>query len=258
MQIDQRPAIKDALLGLLKKYGVRPSFTFQLNREAIGEEGLQLLPGWEFAGGTLNPRQVPLLTWRTKRSVIELKNIVGNNIIEDVCLIRCCAFVNSDWTLKALLYREFDLVEYIAGHKIISLHAGLTDKRAGNIIARLANGALCSIEASVQLPKGNPTVERHELIARRGVASDLLVDAQTPQHSIYYYTEDRERRYTDTDMELFGYEPGEIDHIRAAFQAISDPSLIEQWSAQHQHLQDLLAQVFASDKKLQTLNPIIR
>jgi len=57
------------------------------------------------------------------------------------------------------------------------------------------------------LPVGTAMIDRHELIAGRGVACDRVVDTQVPQDSIYALTGDGERRYTDTDAELFGLEP---------------------------------------------------
>jgi hypothetical protein len=153
------------------------------------------------------------------------------------------------WLLSSLLYREMDLLEFIGNGKIISVQAVISDDQVSNLILRLDNDALCCIEAGTQMPSGTPLIERHEIIAQRGVASDLVVDTNVPQSSIYCYTNEGERRYTDVDMELYGFDDLQIDHIRSAFQVLKNPDLIKQWQQQHKHLVNLVQTVFESNSK---------
>ena len=97
-------------------------------------------------------------------------------------------------------------------------------------------------------------VDRHEIIARRGVTSDLVVDTQVPQSSIYIYTSKGENRYTDVDMELYGFDDLQIDQIRSAFQVLKDPELGIKWQQQHKHLVTLVKMVFESNSKRGKLN----
>jgi hypothetical protein len=239
--------IEKALAELLAKYYSKPSQPVSLYK-CTNENTLNMLPGYVFSDNTLQKNQIPLLPWRVKRKFVELKKIVEDTVIEDVCLFRFCCLGNKDeWSLFSLLYREMDLLEFIGNGKINSVQAVFSDDQVGNVILRLNNNALCSIEVGIQMPAGSLLVERHEIIARRGVTSDLVVDTQIPQSSVYSYTKNGEIRYTDVDMELFGFDELQIDHIRSAFQVIKNPELSDQWLEQHNHLVKLVQMVFDSD-----------
>jgi hypothetical protein len=141
-----------------------------------------------------------------------------------------------------------DLFEFIGNGKIVSLHAVLSGNQAGNVILHLDNNVLCSIEVSTQLPAGMPMIDRHEIIARRGVASDVAVDTQIPQSSVYSYTKQGEKRYTDVDMELYGFDDSQIDHIRSAFQVLKHPDLIRTWQSQHKRLVNFIQYINNTEK----------
>jgi hypothetical protein len=141
-----------------------------------------------------------------------------------------------------------DILEFIANGEIVSVQAVISDKQAGNVILRLDNNALCSIEVSIQLPADTPFTDRHEIIARRGVASDLVVDTQVNQSSIYSYTKKGEKRFTDVDMELYDFDEMQVDHIRSAYHVLKNPVLIEHYLQQHNRLVELTRKVFESDR----------
>ncbi len=248
--------IEKALTMLLEKYSIKPLQSFHLFKSG-DIDALNLLPGYSFADSNLEKNQIPLLVWRVKRKFVELKKIVEDAVIENVCLFRFCCMGSKDkWTLSSLLYREIDLFEFIGDGKVISVQAVISDEQVGNIILRLDNNILCSIEVSIQMPSNTPLVERHEIIAQRGVTSDLVVDTQIPQSSIYSYTSQGESRYTDVDMELFGFDDLYIDQIRSAFQVLKTPDLSKQWQQQHKHLCSLIRMIYESNVKREriTLN----
>jgi len=147
-----------------------------------------------------------------------------------------------------------DLCEFIGNGKIVSVQAIINDSDIANLILKLDNGILCSIEISTQLPQNSILQDRHEVIGRRGVASDLMVDTQVAQSSVYTFTKQGEITYTDTDMELFGFDSDQIDHIRAAFHVLKNRELIDEWQQQHKHLVVLLNSVFESGKRLEKIN----
>jgi hypothetical protein len=241
--------IEKALTMLLEKYSIKPQQSFHLFKNG-SVDSLQLLPGYNFEDSNIEKHQIPLLTWRFKRKFTELKKIVEDSIIEDVCLFRFCCMGSKDkWSLFSLLYREMDLFEFIGNGKIISVQAVISDDQVGNVILRLDNNALCSIEVGIQMPTGTSLIERHEIIAQRGVTSDLVVDTQIPQSSIYSFTEKGETRYTDVDNELFGLDDLQVDHIRSAFQVLKNPDLSEQLKQQHKRLCTLIQMVFESNSK---------
>jgi hypothetical protein len=239
---------------LLVKYSIKPPQPFHLYMGSKADS-LALCPGYVFDNPVPDKNQIPLLTWRVKRKFIELKKIVDDAVIENVCLFRFCCMGSKDtWSLSSLLYREMDLFEFIGSGKIISVQAVISDNEISNVILRLDNNALCSIEVSIQMPSDAPLIDRHEIIARRGVTSDLVVDTQVPQSSIYFYNQKGEKRYTDVDMELYGFDDLQIDHIRSAFQIFKNPGLSEQWKQQHKHLVTLVQMVFKSDSKRERIN----
>jgi len=200
---------------------------------------------------TMKENWVPLLTWRLKRKFTELKKIVDEAVIENVSMLRFCSLGTKDkWELSSLLYRELDLCEFIGNGQIVSLQTVISEERSGNVILRLDNNILCSIEISTCIPSIPGLVDRHEIIARRGVASDLIVDTMIPQNSIVSFTGNGEHRYRDVDMELFGFSELEIDQIRSAFQVLKQPELITQWQFQHQRLVSLVHSVLESGKKI--------
>ena len=157
------------------------------------------------------------------------------------------------WSLFSLLYRELDLLEYIGNSKVLSVQAVISDQKAGNVMVRLENQALCSIEVSTQMPVGSSLIERHEIIARRGVTSDLVVDTQIPQSSVYCYTSQGETHFTDVDNELFGLDNLQIEHVRSAFRVLEKPDLAENLRQQHLRLCTLIDMVFESNNMHQRI-----
>lgn len=228
--------IENAVKLLLHKYEVKANFE------------LNLLPGWSFLNKELNDNDMPLLTWRLNRRFIELKKIVSDEVVENVSMLRFCSLGDPNiWSLEALMYREFDLCEFITGSRIAYIHATLTNGLAGNIIVKLENGTIGSVEIGVQVPAGKPLIERHEIIARRGVASDIVVDTQVPQSSIYIFTENGDMEYKDVDNELFGMDEFQVEWVRAAFQHQKDPTQSENLIKQHNHLSRLVESALESN-----------
>lgn len=243
--------LHESLKMLFDKYDVSITNGFELSGLTSAAEVIHLLPGWKFSKN-LSDNYVPLLPWRSNRKFIELKNIVETQTIEDVALMRLsCYSIDHDlWPLKAILYRELDLCEFLGGSKIATLNH-VTDKCGEyvNIVVKLENGILCSIEIGMD-PTGNismpPLIERHEIIGARGTCSDLVVDTQIPQSSVYAFTQNGMEIYNDIDMELYGYEPFQVDHIRSAFQAYQHPEDLNELKLQHVHLYSLMEGVMES------------
>ena len=192
---------------------------------------------------------VPLQCWRANRKYVELKKLVTSKTIEDPCLLRFFHLTDASTSLADLLYREFDLCEYILDEPIASLHASFTDGRSGSVIVTMSSGIIGSVEVGNQLTVANPEVDRHEIIARRGVASDIVVDTQIPQQSIYLYTEDGSQEFKDTDSELYGLNEKEIESVRAKFECLKDKSCEACHLAQDEHLKMAVEAAFESDKE---------
>ena len=84
-----------------------------------------------------------------------------------------------------------------------------------------ADGVVCTIEIAATLPEGEKPKDKHEIITRRGIACDVVVDAQLRQESIYVFGEKNEA-FTDVDFECYGLTADEVATVRAAFALARD------------------------------------
>ena len=85
-----------------------------------------------------------------------------------------------------------------------------------NVIAAAEDKIICTIEISATLPKGEIPKDKHEIISQRGIACDIVVDAQLKQDSLYIFSSEN-KKFTDVDYELYGLSVEEIAVVRAAF-----------------------------------------
>lgn len=230
--------MNEALQWLRDKYAVKADGTLvSAAPESMGA-GAEL----KRADGTL----VKLLPWRRERRFVELRKLVDGKTLEGVSTLRFAA-MSSEKSLRQLLYRELDLCSCLGESPIVSVFAVVNGKTA-NVIAKLADDKSCSVECSAALPAGTEEMDRHEIIARRGIACDRTVDTQVPQSSIYQFTKNGEKRYTDTDTELFGFSTDEIILIRAAFEVLQHPELGDTWNKADAKLIQLTNAALESDK----------
>jgi hypothetical protein len=246
--------LQAALAGLVAKYAVSapPGWTLHGGPDdAAGAHAM--LPGWTAWKCPLDAGCVPLLPWRSQRRFVELKRLVDEQVVRPVCMARfACQTDGSSLDLAAVLYREFDLAEWLLGSPIETVTASITGPVA-NVIVRLANGVVCGVEAGAGLPAGAAKIDRHELIAQRGVACDRMVDSQVPQDSVYAFTADGTSRYTDTDAELFGLEPDEVFLVRAAYDTLLHRERADALRQQHRRLAALVRLAFESDQRCERL-----
>lgn len=193
-------------------------------------------------------KDAPLLPWRYNRKFVELFKLIDSGTVEYPCMFRFCAIGDAfRWTIRSLMYREFDLCEFLGNSPVVSVQAVL-NKKAGSVIAKLENGIICSVEVGALLKKGTMMNDRHEIIARRGVASDIVVDTQHPQSSIYTFTEEGEKEYKDVDNELYGLSETDVELARSAFEFCKQPTLLAMLNDRHTHLSALVDAAFESDR----------
>lgn len=227
-----------ALQWLRDKYAVKADGTLVASApDSIGADAALKLE---------NGTTATLLPWRPERRFVELKKLIDGKTLEDVSTLRF-ASMSAEQSLEKLLYRELDLCEYLGESPIVSAFA-VTGGKTANVIVKLADGKNCSIECSAALPPGTAEMDRHEIIARRGIACDRVVDTQVPQSSIYQFTANGEKRYTDIDTELFGFSNAEILLIRAAFEVLRQPELADAWNKAGARLVRLTEETLASEK----------
>lgn len=184
---------------LLKKYSVETQAVLKDNKTAI-----------------INHMELPILAHRSERRFIELKNIVNGGTLVGVSAMRVTRIIEKGGDLYEALYRELDLCQYILQRTIKSVMTMQNDNVL-NAIVTTEDGVVCTIEMAATLSKEETPKDKHEIISQRGIASDIVVDAQLQQDSIYVFGKENQQ-YTDVDYELYGYLPEEIAIIRAAFE----------------------------------------
>lgn len=185
---------------LLKKYAVNRSAQLKGNR-TVGIDG----------------RDFPLLPWRKERRLAEMKKLVTDGEISGISVMRTLRIVQKSADLLEEIYREFDICQYILNSKITEVFAIGDEKSALNIIAKTADGFICTLEISATLPGDADIIDKHEIIAQSGVACDRAADTQIPQSSIYVYGK-HNGHFTDVDAELFGLSVDECAIVRSAFE----------------------------------------
>ena len=189
----------------------------------------------------------PLLPGRMERKIVELKKMTGNGTLEGVLTLRFASFAAAVDSrppkaapggrvspraaqLAALLAKELDLAAYLGGSDVVRVMA-VANGPAIDVLAKLANDVNVSVEIGAGLPKGEAAYDRHEIIARRGVACDQTVDTHTPHASIRVTSGDGMAEYTDVDTELFGLTSDEIWNVRAAFALLQGRADAKVWKA---------------------------
>jgi len=163
----------------------------------------------------INNKEIPILSQRLERRFIELKNIVQGGTLQGISVMRVARIVEKGTDIFAELYREFDICQYILGKKIVAVTAMQNDNTL-NVIATAEDDIVCTLEISATLAKGEIAKDKHEIISQRGIACDIVVDAQLKQDSIYVFGAEN-KKFTDVDFELYGLSIEDIAVVRSAF-----------------------------------------
>ena len=163
----------------------------------------------------IDGKDIPTLSHRSERRFIELKNIVNNGTLVGISVMRVARIVESGKDIYEELYREFDICQYVLQRKIKTVTV-MENGNVLNAIATTEDGVVCTFEISATLEKGEIAKDKHEIISQRGIACDVVVDAQLKQDSIYVFGNEN-KKYTDVDFELYGLSIEEIAVVRAAF-----------------------------------------
>ena len=163
----------------------------------------------------IDGKELPILPHRSERRFIELKNIAQGGTLQGISVMRVARIVEKGSDIFEELYRELDICQFVLGKKIVGITAMQNDNTL-NIIATAEDGIVCTLEISATLAKGEIAKDKHEIIAQRGTACDVVVDAQLKQDSIYVFGNEN-KKFTDVDFELYGLSVEDIAVIRSAF-----------------------------------------
>ena len=173
----------------------------------------------------------PLIPGRMERKIVELKKMTENGTLEGVSTLRFASFAPKGTDPKAMLAKELDLAAYLGASDVVRVFAVASGKFAINVLAKLANDVNVSVEIGTGLPAGELGYDRHEIIAKRGVACDQTVDTHTPHASIRCWDTKDSVEYTDVDTELFGLTYEEVWNVRAAFALLQKRADAKVWKA---------------------------
>ena len=214
---------------------------FLRGKYGAGKGEITLKDGHCYVGTT------PLLPGRMERKIVELKKMTENGTLEGVSTLRFAAFAAKGADLEAMLAKELDLAAYLGASDVVRVMA-VANGSAINVLAKLANDVNVSVEIGAGLPKGDLGYDRHEIIAKRGVACDQTVDTHTPHASIRCWDAKGAVEYTDVDTELFGLTYEEVWNVRAAFALLQGRASAKVWKAAWAKATKAAALAFASDK----------
>jgi len=213
----------------------------------------------------------PLLPGRMERKIVELKKMTENGTLEGVSTLRFASFApggsrsrataadaqervppKTAAQLEAMLAKELDLAAYLGASDVTRVMA-VANGNAINVLAKLANDVNVSVEVGAGLPsrsRGSATLpyDRHEIIAKRGVACDQTVDTHTPHASIRVSGAKGMEEFTDVDTELFGLTYEEVWNVRAAFALLQGRASAKIWKAAWAKATKAAALAFAADK----------
>ena len=190
----------------------------------------------------------PLLPGRMERKIVELKKMTENGTLEGVSTLRFAAFAPKGTEPQAMPAKELDLAAYLGASDVVRVFAVASGKLAINVLAKLANDVNVSVEIGTGLPKGELGYDRHEIIAKRGVACDQTVDTHTPHASIRCWDANGAVEYTDVDTELFGLTYEEIWNVRAAFALLQKRADAKIWKSAWATATKASSLAFVSDK----------
>ena len=189
----------------------------------------------------------PLLPGRMERKIVELKKMTENGTLEGVSTLRFAAFAPKGTDMVAMLAKELDLAAYLGASDVVRVMA-VANGAAINVLAKLANDVNVSVEIGAGLPRGEAGYDRHEIIAKRGVACDQTVDTHTPHASIRFWDAKGAVEYTDVDTELFGLSYDEVWNVRAAFALLQGRASAKIWKAAWAKATKAAALACAADK----------
>lgn len=163
----------------------------------------------------INGEELPLFAHRYERRIVELEKLTNDGTLFGISVMRTARIVEKDSDVFDELYRELDICQYVLRRKIKTITV-MQNESALNTIAVTDDGIVCTIEVSATLTKGEPSKDKHEIISQRGIACDIVVDAQLKQDSIYVFGNEN-KKYTDVDFEIFGLLIDDTAVVRAAF-----------------------------------------
>lgn len=164
----------------------------------------------------IDGKKYPLFAWRFFTKFNGIKNTITGRL-GDVSTLRTSCFAPNTDSMKAHLFREFDLAEFWLGSKIKYV-MGYGDERAANFIVKMENDAVASFEMSTTMPKEADLQGKHTVYTTNGLVSDMVVDNVIRQELVHVYNNGKDpTKYSEIDTLLYGLSLYDQDKAHAIF-----------------------------------------
>lgn len=224
-----------------------------------GVEKLLTIRGREVPSFTLEPRQtdgftdilvwdgnrIPLLATRYEPRIRAVANYGSKP--EDNSALNVYSFVGSDISLERLIYREFDIAEFILHSKIRKITA-FVNQNAANIIAVMENGTSANIDLGNTMAPGAHYQCQHRLITNHGMANDLGVTDMTIQHQLYVFGAEGNSVYDDDEFYLYGLDEEEVSKVLTIHAIFTGHVKWEDWAQNDARYCRMIQAVYESDR----------
>lgn len=177
---------------------------------------------WQIDGRSLilGEDVVPLQEWRFDRKNWAIKSILDENP-KTISKISVYSFAPKSYSLKDLFLSEVDLIFWWTGSRAEYVMA-MSNGDAANVVIKLENQAVVTLELTTLLPCGAEPQYRHEINAVEGIISDRTVDTMVAQAGVYYYGPDGNMQYSDPDYLMYGLRTEDINKVYAAYGLVSE------------------------------------
>lgn len=160
-----------------------------------------------------NKINIPILCWRHERKYIEMKNALKNGTVKNPVGMRVKSIHNNNVNMKDILLKEIDIAEWILDDCIISAYANANnDNSYFNVILSTKKNIKISLEIGKAQIK--EAIILHEIIAEKGILSDIPVDTQINHYPIYVFQDNFVETYNDIDFELYGMQYKDVAKLR--------------------------------------------
>ncbi len=200
---------------------------------------------------TVDGKDYPLLPWENERRFIELRALVVNHRIGNLCTYRIGHTATKGTDIFALLKRECGIIEFTANSPITEVFA-IAGSSTLNAIVETENGCVCTLELAATLGENERPIDKHEIITDNGIACDMVVDTQVNQSSIFVFGE-KKLAFTDVDSELYGCDIATAAKIRNAFDVCKNREKGTYQAAQNARLDKI---VTAAKQSIKTLSNV--
>lgn len=223
-----------------------------LNLERVPEWSIIDRGNGEFCDTlVIDEEKYPLFLWRFDGQFHALKEMSGN--LRPVCFkLNCCT--ERSYGLERLMFREFDLAEYILDSEIKKLNAFINGSSA-NILASMANGKTAVFELGATLADGTADQGKHTVWGKDGQIADRVISEKCAPQEMYIYTDDS-RPYSHNDDVgglLYGLTKKEVVTVSALYKIFSGKTDVSDWNARAEKYKKYIELAKESDQKQKSI-----